>query len=227
MCNLAPVCLAMQGPFWTYILHLPDANAAETVASEAWLQRGVTGMRADESLTKTKSVLVVVDLQEKLLPAIHDYRRVLANAVKMVRGARILGVPVVFTQQYSQGLGPTHTDLRKLEPEFSWVEKNSFNAFAEPEFAATIKKMAPEQLVVIGTEAHVCVFQTALAGLRAGYGVHMLADAVGSRSRRDKAASLARIRQAGGTVNVVEMALFEWVERSDTAAFKAILGLVK
>lgn len=178
-------------------------------------------------LKKTGSALVVVDIQEKLLPVIHEGQAVLDMAVRMVKGAGMLGIPILFTQQYTKGLGQTHTDLRGAVPEFEFIEKMDFNAFAETAFDKKITELNVDTLVMIGTETHICVGQTALEGLRRGYGVHVLADAVGSRTLANKEIGLARIRQAGGIVSNAEMALFEWVGRSDGIEFKKILPLVK
>ena len=178
-------------------------------------------------LSRSGCVLVVVDIQEKLLPAIHECQKVLERAVKMVKGALLMGVPIVFTQQYTKGLGETHNDLRGLIPDFSYVEKTQFNAFQTPEFEEKIRDLKAETLIFAGTEAHICVCQTALEGLHRGYGVHVLADAVGSRTTANKELGLARIRQAGGVVSATEMTLYEWVGRADAEEFKALLPLVK
>ncbi len=178
-------------------------------------------------LKKSGSVLVVVDIQEKLLPAIHECQKVLERSVKIVKGAKILGVPVVFTQQYTKGLGETHADLRSVMPAFEYIEKTQFNAFDVPEFDEKIRELKAETLIIIGTEAHICVCQTALEGLHRGYGVHVLADAVGSRTTANKEIGLARIRQAGGIISASELTLYEWVSRADGDDFKVILPLVK
>jgi len=178
-------------------------------------------------LTKSGCVLVVVDIQEKLLPAIHEFQKVLDRSVRIVKGAQILGVPTIFTQQYSKGLGETHADLRRLVPEFAFVEKTQFNAFCVPEFDEKIGALKTETLIFIGTEAHICVCQTALEALHRGYDVHVLADAVGSRTTANKEIGLARIRQAGGIISATELALYEWVGSADSEEFKAILPLVK
>ena len=178
-------------------------------------------------LNKSECVLVVVDIQEKLLPAIYECQKVLERSVKIVKGALLLGVPVVFTQHYTKGLGETHSDLRGLIPEFSHVEKTQFNAFQELEFEEKIRDLKAETLIFAGTEAHICVCQTVLEGLHRGYGVHVLADAVGSRTTANKELSLARIRQAGGVISSTEMTLYEWIGRSDAEDFKEFLPLVK
>ena len=178
-------------------------------------------------LARDGCALVVIDVQEKLLPAIYEFQQILGNAAKLIKGARLLEIPVVFTQQYTKGLGPTHSQLQEAAGEFTYVEKTDFNAFREPCFVEVIQGLQAENLVMIGTEAHICVCQTALEGLHRGYGVHVLADAVGSRAPANKKIGLARIRQAGGVISATELALYEWVGRADCSEFRAILPLIK
>jgi len=178
-------------------------------------------------LDKAGSVLVVVDVQDKLLPAIHDWDVVLDNTVKMVRFAQTLGVPVIVTEQYPKGLGPTNARIRDLFTAFAPLEKTAFNCFGAPGFAAALAAASAKQLVLVGTEAHICVQQTALEAIYRGYAVHIVADAVGSRTPANKELGLAKIRHAGGIVTGVEIALYEWLERADRPEFKSILPLIK
>jgi len=178
-------------------------------------------------LKKAGCVLVVVDIQEKLLPAIHDFTSVLDRSVKMVTAAKALDVPMLFTQQYTKGLGPTHSAITGLLPEFSYLEKTTFNCFGAPGFDEALAKLDAKTLVLIGIETHICVCQTALEALRRGYDVHVVADAIGSRTTANRAIGLDRIRQAGGVITATELTIYEWVERADSAEFKLILPLLK
>jgi nicotinamidase-related amidase len=178
-------------------------------------------------LKKEGSVLVVVDVQEKLLPAINDFMSVLDRSVKMVKAAQTLEVPIVFTQQYSKGLGATHAALTGLIPEFAFFEKNVFNCFGAEGFAEQLEKLQAKTLVIIGIEAHICVCQTALEALQRGLGVHIVADAVGSRTPMNKGIGLDRIRQAGGVITGSELTIYEWIERADSDAFRKMLPLLK
>ena len=178
-------------------------------------------------LKKPGCVLVVVDIQEKLLPAINDFMSVLDRSVKMVTAAQALEVPILFTQQYSRGLGPTHAALTSLLPEFSHLEKTTFNCFGAEGFSESLERLGAKTLVIIGIEAHICVCQTALEALQRGYDVHVVADAVGSRTTANKSIGLERIKQAGGVITGSELTIYEWVERSDSAGFKLILPLLK
>lgn len=184
-------------------------------------------MHHPHKLDKKGSVLVVVDVQDKLLQAICDWQSVLDNTVKMVKFAQALGVPVVVTEQYPKGLGPTNEALFELLPGRNVMEKTVFSCFGADGFAARLGQLEARTLVLVGIEAHICVQQTALEALVRGYSVHVITEAVGSRSLANKELGLAKIRQAGGVISGVEIALYEWLERSDTAEFKAILPLIK
>jgi nicotinamidase-related amidase len=178
-------------------------------------------------LKRADCVLVVVDIQEKLLPVINDFISVLERSVKMVKAAQTLDVPVVFTQQYTKGLGATHSTLTDLFPDFSYVEKTTFNCFGSPEFTTRLTELKAETIVIIGIEAHICVCQTALEGLHRGFNVHVVADAVGSRTTVNKNIGLERIKQAGGVITGTELTIYEWIERSDSDAFRSMLPLLK
>lgn len=184
-------------------------------------------MAHPHKLDKEGSVLVVVDVQDKLLHAIHEWPAVLENTVKMVKFAQALGVPVIVTEQYPKGLGPTNAQLAGLFPGFAPLEKTIFSCFGADGFAARLSELNARTLVLVGIEAHICVQQTALAALDEGYGVHVIADAVGSRAPANKELGLAKIMQAGGVVSAVEIALYEWLERAGSPEFKAVLPLIK
>ena len=177
-------------------------------------------------LTKEGSILVVVDVQDKLLHAIHDWPGVLENTLKMITFARTLAVPAIITEQYPKGLGPTNASIIERLPGRP-VEKTVFSSFGAERFAAELEKAGAHTLVLVGIEAHICVLQTALEALARGYKVHVIADAVGSRSTTNKELGLAKLRQAGAVISTVEIALYEWLGRSDTAEFKAVLPLIK
>lgn len=179
-------------------------------------------IRADES------VLVVVDVQDRLLPAIHDSDRVLRNAGILLKAADTLSVPVLVTEQYSKGLGTTAAAVRNLLPVGTPIlEKITFASTGEPAFNAALEGLERRQLVLCGTEAHVCVLQTAMGLLRAGYTVHLVADAVSSRTAANHAAAIERLRSAGASIVTTEMVVFEWLERAGTPVFKAVSALIR
>jgi nicotinamidase-related amidase len=172
-------------------------------------------------LDRSRSLLLVIDLQERLMPAIDQADEVLANAERLVSGAELLGVPVVITEQYPRGLGPT---VPSLAGRGKVIEKMSFSAWGAPDFAESLNR---GQIVVIGTEAHICVCQTVLDLLSHGYRVSVVADAVGSRRPHSRTTALERLARHGADVVTTEMALFEWTGTAADANFKQISALIK
>ncbi|MCG5241194.1 hydrolase [Azospirillum doebereinerae] len=175
-----------------------------------------------------ESVLVVVDVQARLLPAIHESGRVLRNAGILLKAADALSVPVVLTEQYAKGLGETVEEVRAALPAGTPVlEKITFASTGEPSFVAALEALGRRQVVLCGTEAHVCVLQTALGLLQLGYTVHLVADAVSSRTPANHAAAIDRMRAAGASIVTTEMVVFEWMERAGTPVFKTVSALIR
>ena len=182
-------------------------------------------MPTPERLTALGAALLVIDVQERLIRLIRRGDLVIANTERLVRAANLLGVPVLATEQYPKGLGPTVDSLLPLLPVRR--EKTLFQAadaagLIAPEANAPIRHIA-----VAGIESHVCVMQTALELLRRGFAVQVPTDAVASRGEEDHRAALRRLEASGATITTTEAILFEWTERSDHPAFKAISALVK
>ncbi len=169
-----------------------------------------------------ESLLLVVDIQSRMLPAIDKGQEVLHWATWMVDVAQAIGIPVLATEQYPKGLGHTEANLRSRIPEAQVLEKVHFSA-------VTGKSLlnAPfserKQWIMIGTEAHVCVQQTALDLLAAGRKVFIVDEAVGSRNARDKALALQRLQQNGAEIVSREMVAFEWLEQANTPLFRDVL----
>lgn len=178
-------------------------------------------------LEARRSLLLVVDVQERLLPAIHGAEGVLRWIEKMVRAAGVLGVPTVATEQYPQGLGRTAGAVGDLLPEAQRVSKIHFCAAAEPELMDRLAAAGRRQIVLCGTEAHVCVLQTAMGLSAAGYDCIVVADAIGSRDPANRLAALDRLRASGMDIVTGEMVLFEWMARAGTPEFKQILPLIR
>lgn len=172
-------------------------------------------------LQADRSVLLLVDLQERLFPAIHEGERVLDHALWLTCVAQRLGVPVLCSEQYPQGLGPTLPVLRTLLPDAAVVEKIHFSAFAEGVLDRAPGGGRP-QIVVAGTETHVCVLQTVLDLCSAGRTVFVVEEAVGSRRLRDKSLALERMRQHGAEIVSREMVAFEWLARAGTDLFRQV-----
>jgi nicotinamidase-related amidase len=167
------------------------------------------------------SALLIVDVQARLLPAIRDGEHVLHNCAWLVRIARELSVPVVMSEQYPHGLGPTVATLRDLVAPENIVEKVHFSCVAEG-CLAPLPAYAREQFVVAGTETHVCVLHTCLDLLAERKQVFVVADAVGSRNPVDRDLALARLRQNGAQIVSREMVAFEWLRRAGTDLFRRI-----
>lgn len=178
-------------------------------------------------LQPSRTLLLVVDLQARLLPAIPERDRVLRNSGLLLRVARSLELPVVLTAQYPKGLGPVVPEILDQVPGAAPLEKTSFGCFGDDAFCRTLEPIARGQLLVCGIETHICVTQTVLGGLERGYDVHVVSDAVGARSADNHDIGLARMERQGAVLSSAEMAIYELLGRSDTPAFKAILPFLK
>lgn len=174
-----------------------------------------------------RSVLVVIDLQEKLAPAIPGIEAILTRAEKLIRAARRLDVPVLATEQYPKGLGPTAASLRPLLDDGEVIEKIHFSAAAEAPFRTRLRALGRPEAILCGTESHVCVQQTALGLVEQGLACRLVADASGSRDPANHTAACARMARAGIDIVSTEMVLFEWLGRADTDAFRDLLPLIK
>jgi nicotinamidase-related amidase len=175
-----------------------------------------------------QSLLLVVDVQEKLIPPLPPRicRQTLRTIDFMVKAARELQVPVVATEQYPKGLGPTVPELAAACRD-RVVEKVSFGCCGEPSFLEHLQKLGRTQVVVTGMEAHVCVLQTVLGLLAAGYRVHVVRDAVIARGKVDYLNALELAKEAGAAVTTAETAVYQWLRGATAPGFKAISALVK
>lgn len=181
-------------------------------------------------LQRESALLAVIDVQEKLARVIHGIEDVEANVARLVRGAAVLGVPLIATEQYPKGIGPTTSTVRSAIDEsgaFEPIQNMCFSSWGCADFASRIRASGRTQIVVSGIEAHVCVYQTCLDLLDAGLGVWVVADAVSSRTARNRDIALSRLAAEGARLTSTEMALFEMTVEAGTAAFKAISTLVK
>jgi nicotinamidase-related amidase len=179
-------------------------------------------------LDTDKAVLVVIDIQERLVPVMPQkiYARLRNTVGMLVEAAKLFGVPVVTTEQYPQGIGHTVPELAESCSE-KVVEKISFGCCGEPAFIAAIKETGRSQVLLTGMEAHVCVYQTVLGLLEDGYHVHLVRDAICSRNKTDFLAGVANAAAAGAVVTTAETVLFQLLKESTHDQFKAISKLVK
>lgn len=176
-------------------------------------------------LERAKSLLLLVDMQERLLPAMSGAAEVTAQCGILLRAARELDVPVLASEQYPKGLGPTVPDLAALAPRR--LEKLEFSAYANPAIKAELLRAERKQVVLSGIEAHVCVLQTGLELVEAGFQVFVAADAVASRRPESREVALRRLARAGATLITAEMALFEWLRSANAPEFRAISKLIR
>jgi nicotinamidase-related amidase len=177
-------------------------------------------------LSQRHSALLVIDLQEKLLPAMLDSPEVTANASKMIRAAQLLQLPILATEQYPAGLGPTCPPIREAMGEAQMAEKLAFSACVEP-ILKSLHASVVRQVLIVGIEAHVCVQQTVLDLLRHGYLPYVCADAISSRRALDRDTAIERMRQAGAIITTTESAIFELLGQAGTPLFKEILKIIK
>jgi nicotinamidase-related amidase len=184
-----------------------------------------------------RSVLVVIDLQGKLVDLVHRSRLVLAATRRLLRIADLFGVPVVLTEQYPRGLGPTHPEIaaafESLSVPHRRFEKTAFGCCGEAGFEEVLAELRPgvprerRQLVVAGIEAHVCVMQTVLEALAGGSEVHLCWEAVSGRGEEYRSWALARMQQAGAAVTNHESVAFEWARDKDHPRFRDLSALLK
>jgi nicotinamidase-related amidase len=182
-------------------------------------------------LDPRSSVLLVVDVQERLASAMPPpaVERLVASTLLLLEGARLLGVPVLASEQYPKGLGPTIPALgEKLRAMgVAPVDKITFDACEEPRIARQLASLSARSVVVAGMETHICVFQTARELARRGHQVHVVADAVASRREENRALGLSLCERAGALVMPAETVVFDWLGRAGTEQFKAISKLVR
>lgn len=173
------------------------------------------------------SVVVVIDIQEKLAPAINDVDDVLSACDLVLKTAERLEVPIVTTEQYPRGLGPTLERYQPYITEPLRFEKIDFSATGDPSFMEMIDQLGRREIVIVGIEAHVCVLQTVLELCTDNREVYVVADAVGSRTAENKALGLERMKRAGAEIVSGEMVMFEWLRRAGTPEFKELSSLLK
>lgn len=178
-------------------------------------------------LSVADTVLIVVDMQERLLQAIHEHERVISNTRLLLRAAAAFELPVVMTTQYLKGLGPTHAMVAELAPGCVPVDKLTFSCFGSADFKTSLEATRRNTVLLCGVESHICVLQTGLDAIAAGHQVHLAADATSSRTTRNADLGLARLERAGAVISSAEMAIYELMGASGTQAFRALLPYFK
>ncbi|WP_337864557.1 hydrolase [Ignavibacterium sp.] len=178
-------------------------------------------------LKKEYTALLIIDLQEKILPVIRNIDSVLDNTIKLIKGFKTLNLPIYFTEQYPKGLGPTSQKILSELQGYDAIQKMSFSCFGAEELFNELKSKKLHQIVITGVESHVCVQQTVLDLLANDFQVNVAADAVSSRREFDLLIALDRMRTLGAEITIAESILFELLEVCGTPEFKEISKIVK
>ena len=182
-----------------------------------------------QQLEAERCALLVVDIQEKLLPPIFQKEQLVRNSQLLIRAAGVLKIPALATTQYAKGLGKTVPEIASLLPETEAIDKDRFSCFGSDAFCTLLKRLPGQRntLLLCGMESHICVTQTALAALREGYLVHVASDAVSSRTEWNWKIGLERMRAAGAVISSTEMMIYELMRSSSSPAFKEMLPYLK
>lgn len=178
-------------------------------------------------LDKNEVVLVIVDIQERLAVVMPDRQRVVDNCLHLIEAAKLLNVPVLLNEQYPKGLGPTVNEIREALHPYEPLEKLTFSCFRGESFLKALEASGRKKVVLTGMETHVCVLQTVIDLLRAGYPVHVVKDATCSRTLDNFNAGAEFMRDAGAVITCTETVLFQLLEKAGTDEFKAISKRIK
>lgn len=178
-------------------------------------------------IVRENAAFVAIDFQEKLMPVMSNKEKLEEKTVKLLTGLRELGVPGLVTQQYTKGIGTTIASVAEAVGEFEHVEKNTFSCMATDEFVSRLEALGKKDIIVCGIEAHICVQQTVLQLMEAGYNVYLAVDCISSRSEEDKLWAITRMGEAGAAITTYEAVLYEILRGSKADGFKAISAIVK
>ena len=175
-------------------------------------------------IKREDSILVIIDVQERLVPVIANHEKIIASIVKLVRFAKIVGLPVIIVEQ--EKLGPTVREIKKELPDCVPVTKMTFSAARQSEFVKKLDGLSGCNIILTGVETHVCVMQTALE-LLPDFNIHVVSDAVSSRSPEDSNIALQRLNQSGAVISSTEMVIYELLEKAGTEEFRKVHEIVK
>lgn len=177
-------------------------------------------------LNKDEAVLLIIDIQERMLPVINKADDIAQRNEVLIEAARLLGVPIIFTEHNAEGLGHTVDQLSQKVTEAKVFHKTTFSAFTS-EFQDYLQKLNRSKIIVTGTESHVCVFQTSRSLLDNGFNVFLVEDAIGSRAEMTLNNAVSQLREMGAVITNTETAIFDLLKESNTPEFKALLKLIK
>lgn len=178
-------------------------------------------------ITKENTVGLVIDIQERLFPAMYEKETLLKNNLILIQGLQELGLPLVFTQQYTKGIGETLSEIKSVIPDFNYIEKRDFSCCDEPVVAEKLKELGAKNIIITGIESHVCVLQTAIDLKESGLNPIVVMDCVSSRSKSNIQLAKERFRFEGVIMTSYESILFEITRSSKAAEFRAVSKLIK
>lgn len=174
--------------------------------------------------TREDSLLLIIDMQERLVPAMSQPEKIVGNAKRLLALSRLMSLPVVLTEQ--EKLGPTIPELKEGAKDYDPISKLAFNCFSSVPFAARVRETGRHTLIVAGIEAHICVAQTALWA-HPRFNVHVVSDAISSRSPENLSVAIERMRAGGLVITSTEMVIYEMLQKAGTDEFRAMLPLIK
>lgn len=178
-------------------------------------------------IVPNETLLLVIDIQGKLASAVFQSDRIIRQTSKLIRACKILGLPVIYTEQYPKGLGCTIDEIKVLVGEEAPYEKFSFSCCGNENFMKRLRLLGRNEILVAGMETHVCVYQTCVELLEFGYNVHLVTDAVSSRSEENRLLGIRCVEKAGADLTSTEMVIFELLRIAEGDTFKAISKIIK
>jgi nicotinamidase-related amidase len=181
----------------------------------------------ESMLAVDECALVIIDIQEKLAQLMYRKEALFENAQKLIKGVQVLEIPIIVTEQYPKGLGPTIPEIAALFPNFRPLPKVAFSCCGDEGFQRELLAVNRRQIMICGIETHVCVYQTAVDLLASGYEVEVLADVVSSRTAENREIALQRMRDEGAGITSVEMTLFDLMKVAEGPKFKEVSKIVK
>jgi nicotinamidase-related amidase len=178
-------------------------------------------------ISRSSAILIVIDIQGSLFKAMQDKENLLVNATKIIKGAKIFNLPIIVTEQIPEKLGQTIPDLTQELDGIERIGKESFSCWGNNRFREKLESLGRRKIIIIGIESHICVYQTAVDLIDNGFSVHVVADAVSSRTKENSDIGLAAMKSAGARLTSTEMVLFELLRKASDAGFKDIQKIVK
>jgi nicotinamidase-related amidase len=178
-------------------------------------------------ILKEDTAGLIIDIQERLFPFIHENDTLTKNTTRLIEGLKVLDIPLVVTQQYTRGLGETIVPVSEALGEFEYLEKVAFSCCDDQGFSRKLEELRRTNIIITGIEAHVCVFQTTIDLLEKGFLPVVVEDCISSRNFNDRAVAIERMRREGAVITTYESILFELLRFSGTDQFKAISRIVK